>query len=323
MKTFEFKGKISTFGGPSDTGVAEDENLAFIYLDDLAEWRFSHLFLSTSSRNGLARRLDPEAFYIACRWDYSQTPKDVIRNSMVLVKAGDKAFWAQPADWGPHEATGRVMDLSPGLARALGLKTDDEAAAMLYAPDEDDSEEPELPPTQPTGKRVMLLVGHHPIYDGAHGSGTTEFTFNKDLVYRVAANVKKAQTTIYWREKSTWDTEQISRIVDSWEPEIVLEFHLNYYDGVSNQQGTGTEMLYISSKGKAIAQKLQEAAVEVLGLSDRGVKYRPNLTILRRSKAPAVILESGFIDEEVDMGKLNSKKDDLARAYAAVIDSMA
>ena len=32
---------------------------------------------------------------------------------------------ARPADWGPNIATGRVADLSPGLAAALGLETDD------------------------------------------------------------------------------------------------------------------------------------------------------------------------------------------------------
>ena len=32
---------------------------------------------------------------------------------------------AGPVDWGPHISTGRVADLSPGLAKALGLQTDE------------------------------------------------------------------------------------------------------------------------------------------------------------------------------------------------------
>lgn len=322
MKTFTFAGKISTFGGPTDSGVGHDENLAFIHLDDLAEWRFNHLFLPASG-TGLARRLDPEAFYIACRWDYSETSKNIIRNSMVLVEANGRACWAQPADWGPHIDTERAMDLSPGLARALELKTDDEAVATLCAPISDSTEPPNIDLPEGTGKRVMLLVGHHPVYDGAAGHGTTEFTYNKDLVYRIAKHVKKAEITVAWREKSSWNQDQISRIVDAWNPDAVLEFHLNYFDGISNQKGTGTEMLYISSAGKAIASRLQDAAVGVLELADRGIKYRPNLTLLKRTKAPAVILESGFIDEAADMAALTTRKDELAKAYASVIDSIA
>jgi hypothetical protein len=36
------------------------------------------------------------------------------------------ALTAFPADWGPHENTGRVADISPGLMDDLDLKTDDE-----------------------------------------------------------------------------------------------------------------------------------------------------------------------------------------------------
>src|SRR5215831_7850460 len=61
-------GKCSWFGGPNDTGVAPDEGLAFIYDVDEAP----HLFLDEQpiGTTGLARRLDPDVYYIACRWDY-------------------------------------------------------------------------------------------------------------------------------------------------------------------------------------------------------------------------------------------------------------
>ena len=40
---------------------------------------------------------------------------------------------AQPVDWGPHISTGRVADLSPGLAKALGLQTDDVVRITISA----------------------------------------------------------------------------------------------------------------------------------------------------------------------------------------------
>jgi len=127
-------GPCSQFGGPDDDGVSPDEGLAFLYEVEDAP----HLFLpeQPAGTSGLARRLDPRTFYVACRWDYSATPKDMLRDHMhkVLVRAHGKEFLTYPADWGPHSDTGRVADLSPGLMAALDLATDDEVEVIYPAP---------------------------------------------------------------------------------------------------------------------------------------------------------------------------------------------
>jgi hypothetical protein len=45
-----------------------------------------------------------------------------------------KSKSAQPVDWGPNASTGRIADLSPGLASALGLNTDDECTVEVPLP---------------------------------------------------------------------------------------------------------------------------------------------------------------------------------------------
>src|SRR4030095_11221222 len=76
---FTATGTCSTFGGPDDTGVSPSEGLAFIYDYDEAPWLF--LRQQPPATSGLARRLDPAVFYLACRWDYSQTSKEMLRDS--------------------------------------------------------------------------------------------------------------------------------------------------------------------------------------------------------------------------------------------------
>jgi N-acetylmuramoyl-L-alanine amidase len=123
-------GKCSHFGGPDDTGVAPDEGLAFIY--DVMD--APHLFLpyQPDGTTGLARRLNSVAVnYVACRWDYSITSKEMLASSdnVALVRATKTGLSAKafPADWGPHEQkTGRAADLSPCLMDALEIATDDE-----------------------------------------------------------------------------------------------------------------------------------------------------------------------------------------------------
>jgi len=125
LPKFVATGKCSWFGGPDDKGVKPDEGLAFIYEVDQAP----HLFLPEQPpyTSGLARRLDPDVFYIACRWDYKETPRDMLLNEMALVRVPetDESMLAFPADWGPNEKTGRIADLSPGLMDALDIDTDD------------------------------------------------------------------------------------------------------------------------------------------------------------------------------------------------------
>lgn len=128
---FSATGKASFFGGPADQGVSPSEGLAFI----TAIEQMPHLFLpfQPPGTTGLARRLNPYTHYIACRWDYSKTPKAMLLEGQALVRATKtgvqlKAF---PVDWGPNENTGRVADLSPCLMDDLGIKTDDEVVVTF------------------------------------------------------------------------------------------------------------------------------------------------------------------------------------------------
>jgi N-acetylmuramoyl-L-alanine amidase len=132
-------GKVSWFGGPEDMGVSPSEGLAFIYdVDDKP-----HIFLDEQPPNttGLARRLDPDKFYVAMRWDYEQFSKERLAGrETALVKSTKtgREFKAHPADWGPHVDTDRVADVSPGLIRALGIETDDEVVVTYPAPGEEE-----------------------------------------------------------------------------------------------------------------------------------------------------------------------------------------
>jgi len=129
---FHAVGKMSYFGGPEDTeGLTEDEGLAFHF--EITEDN-QHLFLPLNNGTGLARQLNPFVNYIACRWDYDVTSKDMLAESgqraLVRSIATGRSALAWPSDWGPHEDTNRVADLSPGLCEVLGLETDDECEVI-------------------------------------------------------------------------------------------------------------------------------------------------------------------------------------------------
>ena len=153
------RGKCSWFGGPQDTGVSPSEGLAFIYdVEDAPD-----LFLpqQPSGTTGLARRLDPDEYYIACRWDYEDTSKVQLLDIRCLVTAPKtgRSFVCRPADWGPHTDTDRVADISPGLMEALGIETDDDVEVVYpYEASEPVEKVLELVVTTPAG--VTLRVTH-------------------------------------------------------------------------------------------------------------------------------------------------------------------
>ena len=134
---FRVEGKMSTFGGPKDTGMSTDEGLALFTPADLQDSKYSYLFLPTPppGTTGLGRRLNPDKYYFACRWNYNDTPREFLKRALARVEnpSNGRAADARPVDWGPNIATGRVADLSPGLATALGLQTDDVVRITISA----------------------------------------------------------------------------------------------------------------------------------------------------------------------------------------------
>jgi N-acetylmuramoyl-L-alanine amidase len=138
---FRVQGPMSTFGGPHDTGMSPSEGLALFDREDLQDPRHKDLFLPAQppGTSGLGRRLNPDKFYLACRWNYHVTSRSFLRNTVALVQSvrTGRVEQARPADWGPNVSTGRVADLSPGLAAALELDTDDDVIVTIRGSNED------------------------------------------------------------------------------------------------------------------------------------------------------------------------------------------
>lgn len=166
--------------------------------------------------------------------------------------------------------------------------------------------------------KVALIPGHGPEIDrGAENrDGTTELDWNRDLVRRIKSHLEgRAEVVVVNRVK-----ERLSPVqqINETGADIALEFHLNSATG----NATGTEMIYISQAGKKLAEKLQKAAVLTLRLADRGVKKpfagRGNY-FLTKTRMPAVIVESFFIDNSEDLAVGNARKEELALSYANAI----
>jgi N-acetylmuramoyl-L-alanine amidase len=304
------RGTCSWFGGPDDTGVAPDEGLAFIYEVDDAP----HLFLPEQppGTSGLARRLDPEMFYIACRWDYDVTPKPSLLEHTALVrspKTGRK-FEAYPADWGPNENTGRVADLSPGLMDALGITTDDEVEVTYPFRQQEQGQTP-----MTTYSRICISSGHSSKCPGASGI-LDEVTEARKVVEQLAEELRDRGVTVevFHDDVSTNVSDNLERICDwhnSKDRELDISCHFNAY--VETTKPMGTEVLYVTQE--ALAEDLS-AAIASCGFIDRGAKYRDDLYVLNNTDMPCVLLEICFVDSEADADMYREQFDTVCSALA-------
>jgi N-acetylmuramoyl-L-alanine amidase len=96
-----------------------------------------------------------------------------------------------------------------------------------------------------------------------------------------------------------------------------ISFHRNAF---KPETAAGVETytyLNPSAKSKEMAEKIQNALVGV-GFADRGVK-EANFHVLRETKAPAVLIEIGFIDNSQDNALFDNKRADIVKGIAKAI----
>jgi N-acetylmuramoyl-L-alanine amidase len=96
-----------------------------------------------------------------------------------------------------------------------------------------------------------------------------------------------------------------------------ISFHRNAF---KPETAAGVETytyLNPGAKSKGLAEKIQSSLVGV-GFANRGVKTA-NYQVLRETKAPAVLIEIGFIDNSQDNALFDAKRDEIIKAVAGAI----
>ena len=87
--------------------------------------------------------------------------------------------------------------------------------------------------------------------------------------------------------------------------DLVIESHLNAFNGSAK----GTEVLYYptSTKSKEYAQRVNDKLDDIF--TDRGIKSRSDLYILRDTVCPAILIEYFFCDNKEDYSKADTDQE--------------
>lgn len=143
---------------------------------------------------------------------------------------------------------------------------------------------------------------------GSQGCGYREENLTRELGKIVMEMLKKEGHTVYdcTVDKSSNNAQQlIDRVNKANKQPLDLFVSIHFNACVNDVKGdgrtTGTEVLLhsMSSKAKPYAERIVKKIANI-GLKNRGVKTH-NAYVLKHTKAPALLIETCFIDDRDDM----------------------
>lgn len=179
--------------------------------------------------------------------------------------------------------------------------------------------------------RINVHAGHNP--HGKTACGAVGFLKESTEARRVKDKViellKAKGHTVYdcTVDDGTNQSDVLHKIVLKCNAHTAdLDISIHFNSGVEDKNGngrtTGTEaFIYSSDSGaKSFAQNIVNE-ISCLGYRNRGVKVRPDLYVLRKTKAPALLVECCFVDDKDDAALYDADK--MAAAIAKGITGQA
>ena len=166
--------------------------------------------------------------------------------------------------------------------------------------------------------KIVLDAGHGGTDPGAVYNGRNEKDDN--LAQAVGKILEdNGVDVVYTRTEDIYQTPfEKARIANQSGADYFISFHRN--SSPEDNQYQGVEVLVYDKSGikYQMAQNIVGALGE-LGFREIGVKERPGLVVLRRTRMPALLIETGFINSDADNALYDEKKDEIAQAIAGAI----
>lgn len=161
--------------------------------------------------------------------------------------------------------------------------------------------------------RIAIDAGHGMNTPGKRTpSGEREWMFNNKVALAAIAKLNTYQNVQILRlddatGKSDVPLKTRTDRANAWKADVLVSIHHNAYLGQWGAHG-GVETYTFpgaSQNSRDIATLVHPLVVKAMGLRNRGKKTL-NLHMLRESKMPAILVEGGFMDSEIDIKALRN-----------------
>lgn len=171
---------------------------------------------------------------------------------------------------------------------------------------------------------IMLDAGHGGRDPGAVYNGRQEKDDALRLTLAVGEILQNNGIDVeYTRTTDVYETPyQKAMEANNAGVDFFVSIHRNSFPTDNEVSGVETLVYDLSGIKYEMAQNINEQ-LEAIGFVNLGVKARPNLVVLKRTKMPAVLVEAGFINSDVDNQLFDNNFDDIAQAIArGILDTL-
>lgn len=170
----------------------------------------------------------------------------------------------------------------------------------------------------PINKKIIVI-------DAGHGGNDMGTTFNdaseKQIVLNIASKIKKFNQSQDYEIVLTRDSDNNTSLsertdmINKLNPEMVISLHINRSPAKESARKGHEIFIQNSEASRSLAEKIAKK------LGECNIQEQ-NLHILRVSKAPAVLVELGFINNTQDRTYLNSEEGqkEVAQKFIEIIN---
>lgn len=162
---------------------------------------------------------------------------------------------------------------------------------------------------------IILDAGHGGYDNGASFNGRKE----KDDVLRATLAVGQqlenaGYNVLYTRTTDRYDSPfEKAQIANRSGADYFISFHRN--SGINPNTYSGTQALVyaLNTEAARLGESINNELVK-FGFNDLGVVERPGLVVLKRTQMPAVLMELGFINNDMDNQMFDQRFDEMVDA---------
>lgn len=172
---------------------------------------------------------------------------------------------------------------------------------------------------------IMLDAGHGGARDpGAVYEGRQEKDDNLKLVLAIGEILSDRGIDVeYTRTTDVYETPYEKAMkANNAGVDFFVSIHRNSFPVDNEVEGVESLIYDLSGLKYEMAQNINEQ-LEGVGFVNLGVKARPNLVVLKRTRMPAVLVEVGFINSNTDNQLFDDNFQDIAQAIAdGILDTL-
>ena len=171
---------------------------------------------------------------------------------------------------------------------------------------------------------IMLDAGHGGRDPGAVYNGRQEKDDTLALTLAVGEILQgRGIDVLYTRSTDVYESPyQKAMEANEAGADFFVSIHRNSYPTDNTVSGVETLVYDKSGLKLQMAENINEQ-LEAIGFVNLGVKERPGLVVLRRTRMPAVLVEAGFINSDTDNQLFDENFDDIALAIAeGILDTL-